>query len=285
VDRDQSSPQSDRYRTESVEWHDAPDDGDTNDWSADTESGRPEWVVEFGPDGIRRRRADGQGGWERYDPEPDPDVEAVAEWQFRDGEPVLTVAEGRPVDRYTDDGHGWGIGLDRADEPTRPDEPIRVRTLGWLGPDRDGPAPAGPRFAVGTPQQRARAAESWADAFRKSGWRAPRISRASLALIGAARRSGWSRCEYCDRPVPPRFVAASEPLRVPICHPACRRKAERRRALDTIYGARVVAAEVVRGSIGQFTSVAGVVVGNVATAVIGPFRDAVAAVRWTFRDR
>lgn len=250
--------------------------GQPTDIPADVEAGKPGWVVEFGPDGIRRRRADGTGGWERYEPEPDPAGSTEA-WRPLDG----PVSEQEAWWRANGARWTWDLSAEPgewADEPTPRKERIEpvegpsrsytdgheVISASWrITPDGDGPA------------------ASWAEEFRKSGWREkglghvtpPEVSRARFALIGAARRAGWSRCEQCTGPVPPR-LAGDEPA----VHPSCRRKAERRRAADAIHGARVVAADLARG---QLTPIARVVVGDVATAVVGPFWDAAASIRRT----
>lgn len=243
---------------------------DTTDVPADVEAGEPGWVVEFGPDGIRRRRADGTGGWEQYEPEPDPAGSAEA-WRPLGG-PIRFYPDESPRDSGFEPVEGG-----RADEPTPRKEriepvegPVRSYTDGhevistsWrLAGELWPPEWVGREFTIGTTEQRAGHVEP------------KEISRARFALIGAARRATWSRCEQCTGPVPPRLAVRDEP----VIHPSCRRKAERRRASDTLHGAAVVAADLARG---QLTPIAGLVVGDVATAVVGPFRDAAASIRRT----
>lgn len=114
-------------------------------------------------------------------------------------------------------------------------------------------------------------------------------------LIDAPGRDGWPRCVGCGRRVAPRIVdesnrnAAIEFTSVVpdwhrdavALHPSCRRAAERTRARAVLRGFPAVAAELVRGPAANVAALAGVVAGDVATAVVAPFRDAAAAVdRW-----
>jgi hypothetical protein len=186
----------------------------------------------------------------------------------------------------------WPVADGEFEFPDIDDEPPYVRSSGvrepagqrivrepWVGSVPAGPPGwSGPGYAIGTPEQRERAfllreRTASADGPGTSGGghgTRPGVLRARLSLLGAQRRAGWARCGWCDQRVTPRLGNG---------HPSCRRAAERQRAADALYGARVVAAELVRGPITELRTLAHVLAGDVTAAVRGPFRDAWAAVR------
>lgn len=237
--------------------------------------------------------------------EADGAAEADGETRLA-GERAEPEADGEtyPLGDGASDGSGETLGDGEADW--------------WAGtPDREGPTewasdePYGGeswarRWPADTPrgtrpgrctEPGPREQRDWAGRSQRWSGSGPGVVRARLALRGAQRRAGWPRCVYCGGAVSPRIAARVQPgITVTVVsddstreatalHPACRRRAERRRAVDSLGAAFPVAAELVRPVLSELGTLTHVVAGDVTTAVVGgPIQDvqAAAARTWAY---